>query len=114
MHQTDGLAITGDRVGRIMGTETVTLGWGAVVTCNTLPDVFSRILAPCGTATISYVLSSEENNTNVASGSPQVETYREVGTELARWLHSLNPDTGNLCNQISLSEWLLSFPKSMY
>jgi hypothetical protein len=48
----------------------------------------------------------------VAWGSPQVETYREVGTELARWLHNLNPNTRNLCNEISLS--LLSFPKSMY
>jgi hypothetical protein len=72
------------------------------------------LLAACETATMSYVLSPEENNTNVASGPAQVETYRKVGTELARWLHSLNPDTGNLCNQISLSEWLLSFPKSMY
>jgi hypothetical protein len=91
MHQTDGLAITGDRVGKILEREPVTLGCGAVVTCNTLPDVFSLILAPCETATISYVLSSGENNTNVASGSPQVETYREVGTELARVVAQLEP-----------------------
>jgi hypothetical protein len=70
------------------------------------------LLAACETATMSYVLSPEENNTSVASGPAQVETYRKVGTELARWLHNLNPNTRNLWNEMSLS--LLSFPKSMY